>query len=128
MSQSVGTAASTAGIGTSEDEKYPKKSSRSSPAISAESGFGEEIAAKAEASKKKEVMDDLKRRQKEWETNASMLKQLKGLKNPSDGEKTKREELEKWFLMNNKPTYAGTRRHKRKSKKASRRRRHTRRR
>jgi hypothetical protein len=126
MSQSIGKAASTSGIGTSEEEKEPKRSSRASPAISTDSSFGIEIAAKAEAEKKKQVMDDLKRRQKEWEENTSMLKQFKGLKNPSDSEKSKRQELEKWFLMNNKPTYAGTRR--RKSKKTSRRKRHTRRR
>ena len=94
--------------------------------FSQNSSMGVAAAAASEKQLKEKTLTNLRKSQSEYEANVVMRRQLRAIPKPSESEKKKLEEVEKWLLTNNKPTYAGTRR--RKGKKSHRRKRHTRRR
>lgn len=77
-----------------------------------------EDAARREADLKKRAAEDLKQRQAEWKAKELMVKQLRAIRKPSDDERERLYEAEKWLLVNNAPQFAGkTRRRKRHTRK-----------
>jgi hypothetical protein len=64
---------------------------------------------------KQKAMAELKERQDEWRSKEKMEKQLRMIRNPSDDEKQKLHDVQKWLLVNQAPQFAGrTRRRKNK--------------
>jgi hypothetical protein len=75
-------------------------------------------AASREAALKKKAAADLKERQEEWKAKEKMMKQLRSIRNPSEEERERLHEVERWLLLNNAPQFAGkTRRRKHRSRK-----------